>query len=72
MNPFGWIRRKAAEAFVQGIADGAAAITPEGETPPADLNELRAMLAQAVAPKALAAAPVEEEAEPAAKARKAR
>jgi hypothetical protein len=59
---FGWIKRKAAEAVVQGVADGVKAITPEGEQPPADLGELRAMLAAsvgtAVPAKALPAAAV--------------
>jgi hypothetical protein len=60
---FGWIKRKAAEAVVQGVADGVKAITPEGEQPPADLGELRAMLAASVggaagAAKALPAAAV--------------
>jgi len=48
MNPFTWIRRKAAEAVVLGTADGLRAITPDGETPPADLAELRGMLATIV------------------------
>ena len=60
MNPFTWIRRKAAEAFVQGLADGAAAVTPEGESPPSTPEELRTMLAASM-PKALAA-PKEDEA----------
>ena len=52
-NPFVWLRRKAAEAIVLGTADGLQAVTPEGETPPASLDELRALLAAAVQPKAL-------------------
>jgi hypothetical protein len=59
MNPFTWLRRKAAEAVVLGTADGLLAITPEGETPPADLGDLRALLATAtiaVDVKAIAAA----------------
>ena len=59
---FGWIKRKAAEAVVQGVADGVKAIAPEGEQPPADLADLRAMLAASVAApaKALPAAAVAE------------
>lgn len=64
INPFAWLRRQAAEAVVLGTADGLRAVSPEGEAPPADLTELRAMLAAAVNPKMLAAAP-ESEAEPA-------
>jgi hypothetical protein len=61
LNPFGWIRKMAAEAVVLGTGDGLRAITPEGEEPPADLADLRAMLAAAVAPtKALPAAPDDE------------
>jgi hypothetical protein len=52
MNPFSWIRKKAAEAFVAGIADGAAALTPEGESPPQTPEELRALFAASL-PKAL-------------------
>jgi hypothetical protein len=55
MNPFAWIRRKVAEAFVQGASDGLRAITPDGEIPPADLGELRTILANEI--KALPAAP---------------
>jgi hypothetical protein len=48
MNPFNWIRRKAAEAVVLGTADGLRAITPAGEEPPADMGELRALLATTI------------------------
>lgn len=58
---FGWLRRKAAEAVIGGVADGVKAITPEGETPPTDLGDLRALLAASVAPKALPAAEVDAE-----------
>lgn len=62
-SPFTWLRRKAAEAVVLGTADGLRAVTPDGETPPADLAELRQLLATAnIEPKALSAA--EEDAEP--------
>ncbi|HVL13452.1 MAG TPA: hypothetical protein VM529_12875, partial [Gemmata sp.] len=54
MNPFHWLRRKAAEAVVAGTADGLRAVAPDDD-PPADLAELRAMLAAAVAPRQLAA-----------------
>lgn len=67
---FGWLRRKAAEAVIGGVADGVKAITPEGETPPTDLGELRALLAESVTPKALPAA--EPEAEDAAPAKRRR
>jgi len=53
MNPFNWLRRKAAESVVNGIADALQAVTPEGEAPPADLNELRELLASATEMKAL-------------------
>lgn len=54
MNPFSWIRRKAAEAFAAGIADAAAALTPDGQSPQSP-EELRALFAAAL-PKALPAA----------------
>ena len=60
MNPFVWLRRKVAESVVAGVADGLAAVAPEGEEPPADLAELRRRLAAAVEPKALPAAEPEE------------
>lgn len=58
MNPFIWLRRKAAEAVVLGTADGLRAVTPEGEEPPSDFADLRQLLASAVGgePKALPAA----------------
>jgi hypothetical protein len=60
LNPFGWIRKLAGEAVVAGVGDGLRAVAPEDEQP-ADLAELRAMLAAAVAPtKALPAAPDDE------------
>lgn len=58
---FGWLRRRAAEAVVGGVSDALKAVAGEGETPPADLDELRAMLA-ASAQKSLPAAEEEEEA----------
>lgn len=67
---FGWIKRRAAEAVVQGVADGVKAITPEGEQPPTDLAELRALLAESVTPKALPAAEPDAEPEAPAKRRK--
>lgn len=70
-NLFSWIRRKAAEAVIGGVADGVKAITPEGEAPPTDLTELRAMLTQAVQPKQLAAPVADDEPEPAAKRKRA-
>ncbi|MFO0821654.1 MAG: hypothetical protein U0792_00680 [Gemmataceae bacterium] len=63
---FGWLRRKAHDAVLGGIADAVAEIAP-GETAPADLDGLRRMLATADV-KALAAAtsePTTEEVEPA-------
>lgn len=61
LNPFTWLRRQAAEAVILGTADGLRAVSPEGETPPTDLAELRQMLAAAVQPpKALPAAREEE------------
>ena len=60
MNPFGWIRKMAAEAVVLGTGDGLRAVAPEGEPPPSDLAELRAMLAAAVAPPKQLAAPDDE------------
>lgn len=59
-SPFAYLRRKAAEAIVLGTADGLRAVTPEGETPPGDLGELRQLLAASTDVKQLAA-PTEEE-----------
>ena len=67
ISPFFWLRRKAAEAVVAGTADGLRAVAPDDDAPPADLAELRAMLAAAVAPRQLPAAPDDE---PAKKGRK--
>lgn len=67
---FSWLRRKSAEAVVGGVADAIAALTPEGEEPPASLDELRNRLAAATAPRALAAVASEEEPEPVAKGKK--
>jgi hypothetical protein len=69
VNPFVWLRRKAAEAVVLGTADGLRAVTPDGEEPPADLGELRALLAGAGETRALPPA-AEPEAEPAKAGRK--
>lgn len=69
-DPFGWLRRKAAEAIAAGVGDGLRAVAPEGETPPANLDELRAMLSESVTPKALPAA--EPDAEPEAPAKRRR
>lgn len=64
-DPFSWLRRKAAEAVMGGVGDALRAITPEGETPPTDLGDLRAMLAASVEPKALPAAEDAEQEAPA-------
>lgn len=69
LNPFIWLRRKAAEALVEGVADGLRAVTPEGEQPPSDLAELRALAARSIDAKALPASAEEEEDEPKRKAR---
>jgi hypothetical protein len=66
LNPFGWIRKLAGEAVVAGVGDGLRAVAPEGEQP-ADRADLRAMLAAAVSPRQLPAAPDDE---PARKGRK--
>jgi hypothetical protein len=64
LNPFDWLRRKAAEAVVLGTSDGLRAVAPDGETPPTDLTELRAMLAASV-PKSLPPAKDEDDEQPA-------
>jgi len=67
-NVSGWVRGLFRDAALGGISDAMAVLTPEGEPVPADLAELRARLAAAVAPtKALPAAPDDE---PAKKGRK--
>ena len=55
MNPFVWIRRKAAEAVALGVADGMRSIAPAGEEPPADLDGLRQLVAVSVDVKAIEA-----------------
>lgn len=70
MNPFTWLRRKAAEAIVLGCSDGLRAVTPEGEQIPADLTDLRALLSTATLDVKALAAPTPDavtEAEPTAK-----
>jgi hypothetical protein len=74
MNPFSYLRRKAAEAIVLGTADGLRAVTPEGEQVPQDLGELRQLLATTADVKAIAAAaptsePTATEPEPASRRR---
>lgn len=54
MSPFAWLRRRAAEAVLGGVADAMHAITPEGEESPTSIDELRALIA-AKQPKELAA-----------------
>lgn len=71
---FGWLRRAAAQAVVDGVRDGLVAVADdENGTPAADLGELRARIAAAVQPKAIAAgvpAPAPEPDEPAKSKRK--
>ena len=62
MNPFTWLRRRAAEAFALGVSDGLRAVCPEGEEPPTDLAGLRALVASSVDVKALPVAATDEEA----------
>lgn len=66
MNPFLWLRRKAAEAVALGVADGMRAVTPDGEDPPTDLDALRQLVAAGSDAKALAAG-AEPDPEPAGK-----
>lgn len=72
MNPFHWIRRKAAEAVALGVADGMRAVAPAGEEPPADLDALRQLVGASVDLKAIEApkAEADPEPEPAAKRRR--
>ena len=60
----GWVRKTFRDAGMAGIRDVMEAITPEGEDPPSNVAELRAMLAAAVTPRQLPAA---EDDEPATK-----
>lgn len=60
-NPFIWLRRQAAEAVVLGTADGLRALAPEGEPVPANLDELRALLAASVQPAKQLPAPADDE-----------
>lgn len=59
---FGWLRRAAAQAVVDGVRDGLAAVADDGDgsTPAPDLAELRKRLASVGEPKALPAAEAEE------------
>jgi hypothetical protein len=68
---FGWLRRAAAQAVVDGVRDGLAAVADdgEGEAPAPDLGELRKRLASVVGggeAKALPAAAASGAAAPAA------
>lgn len=56
INPFSWLRRQAAESVVLGISDGLRAVAPEGQEPPASIDDLRQLLAESAQPKALPAA----------------
>ena len=66
-NIWSYLARKTAEAMAKGAADFLAAVTPEGDPPPADLDEIRKRLA-AVAGADAKALPAAEE-EPAKKGR---
>ncbi len=74
IDVFGWLRRKACEAVLGGVADAARQLAP-GDDPPADLDGLRQLLARtdvrALAATGERAEGMKEEAEPAAR-RKAR
>jgi hypothetical protein len=55
-NVSGWVRAMFRDAALAGVQDAMQVITPEGETAPADLGELRQRLAASVHPvKALSA-----------------
>lgn len=63
---FGWLRRKASEAVVAGVADGLKAVAPpDAEPAPPDLADLRALLAASLQPQKALAAAKEDEPEPA-------
>lgn len=47
-SPFEYIRRKAAEAFMLGVQDGARAVLGDEQNPDPDLAELRATVAQQI------------------------
>jgi len=70
IDVFGWLRRKAHDAVIGGIADAMQEIAP-GESAPADLDGLRRMLATADV-KALAAPTNEQPTEEQTAKRKAR
>ncbi len=71
-NLTGYVRAMFRDAALAGVQDAMAVITPEGETPPVDLAEVRARFAATVAPKQLAAPTPAEVAEPAADAPRGR
>jgi len=56
----GWVRKTFRDAGLAGIRDVMEAITPDGEEVPSSVAELRAMLAAAVTPRQLPAAPDDE------------
>jgi hypothetical protein len=65
ISPWAWLRRKAAESIALGVADGLAAVAPEGEETTPDLASLRALAAgSATTPRALAPPPEEEPGKP--------
>lgn len=70
ISPFAWIRQQAASAVMNGIADACQAVTPPGEQPPADLAQLRQLVAARLVP-ALPPAPQPDDTEPAKRGRKA-
>lgn len=75
IDVFGWLRRKACEAVLGGVADAAKQLAP-GDDPPADLDGLRQLLARtdvrALAAKDEPAENTKGEAEPGATRRKGR
>lgn len=48
-DPFDYLRRQAASAVMSGVADACQALTPDGEQPPADLEQLRGLIAARLA-----------------------
>lgn len=68
-NPMSYLRRKVSEAVLGGFSDAVNVLVPNEEPQPANVDELRQLVAAAVQPKSLPAPATtpddEDEAEPA-------
>ena len=48
LNPFTWLRELARASVVNGVADGIRDVLPDDQSPPQDLGELQARIADSL------------------------